>query len=124
MLASGDVVHLSESGAELLANNLKAAINDPSSILTSLETTESITKNTSIDYLSATQLTINVTRKGYYSFGIFTTDGKLIFSINQQFLNEGKNEVAWKANAINNNCAYLIRIQTDDKTENLLKYVY
>ncbi|MBC7485358.1 MAG: SGNH/GDSL hydrolase family protein [Cytophagaceae bacterium] len=127
MLASGDVVHLSEGGALTLAQNLVAPITNPSSIvLTTTATGEAIEtakKKIFIKQLNNVYLTIVIEEEGNYNVNIYTTNGTLVDSKNDTYLNRGDNTIFWKSSSIKSGSLYLIRIQKGTDALNELKYV-
>ena len=127
MLASGDPVHLSESGALTLANNLAVPINDPSSIVlitTSNENTqESTKKKIDIYYLSNSKLNLNVEQTGYYVVEIYDTNGKSFCKSYQTYLNSGGNEINFACNGLKIGTTCIVRIQKEKFIESKLMYV-
>jgi lysophospholipase L1-like esterase len=117
MLASGDPVHLSESGAQTLADNLKGAIDDPSSVLTEVSLGNTTVQKTLINSISSTQMNVTITNSGCYSFELFSTDGKPMVVIENVFLHKGQNEIYWNASGLGNGCVYVVRIQQGELTE-------
>lgn len=124
MLASGDVVHLSEAGALELATNLKGVIEDPSTIVLNNASMDTMTKSSTIISISNTQLDIIVNKAGQYSFSIFTTDGKPIYNLSDKQLKEGENTISWNATNLKANNAYVIQIKNGTTMESYLKNSY
>ena len=117
MLASGDMVHLSESGALMLANNLKAAINNPASVLTSNQPGISMQRKTKINYICSSEIFVTTNGEGYFSFELFTTDGKRLAIVENIFLKEGQNEVSWSPSGLFIGNAYLVSIKQNELIE-------
>ena len=120
MLASGDAVHLSEYGAAILADNLSVAINYPESIVTRDQSGSLAKNHVIIEYINTSQINIAVLNEGYYSFGILSTDGKLLSSMNEIYLKNGINAVAWSTTGFGNGLAYVVKVQQGNWVESAL----
>ena len=79
MLASGDPVHLSEYGANLLANSLYTKINDCGKT-SAIELFNSQQKNIQITSLSREEIIFNCSESGQYIFSVYSMDGVKLLS--------------------------------------------
>jgi lysophospholipase L1-like esterase len=127
MLASGDVVHLSEAGALALAQNLVAPITDPSTIvvtpLSTNEATEAVKKKILIKEVNNTQIKICLEEEGVYDVNVYTTAGTLIESNPDLYLQRGDNTFFWKSSSLKNGNLCLVRIQKGKQILSELKYI-
>ena len=107
MLASNDDVHLSEEGASVLANNLKEVINDPNSSFA----TDQLQNIVVINYISNLQIDVVVQENGYYTFEIFSPEGRRTCSIKEIYLEKGSNQIIGKTPDLISGLVYIVKAQ-------------
>lgn len=126
MLASGDKVHLSESGAAALAQNLVGPISDPSTIvLTPLAIEESAArakKKIDVRYASSTEVWLSLPSPGNYAVQVYGLNSELLASYHESNLPAGESRIAWTGAGIKGGSLCIIRVQ--GVNEEMSKVVY
>jgi len=99
MLASGDPVHLSEYGANLLANSLYTKINECGKT----SVTEALgggTSNIVITQANKTQLNFRVNQNGNYLFSVYSIEGREMYSKILSVDSSGWNTELWNGESL------------------------
>ncbi len=122
MLASGDPTHLSEYGANALANSLYTKINACGNTSVSEENTE-MEEGIKIKMMDKSHLQLSVNYAGKYSVCIYSISGKLVYTNDFLLNSQGFNSLSWNGNDLSNGL-YIIKIMGEKADSITMKVMF